>query len=271
VATWTRAFACSAVLAAAFAVPEPASAAFWSFRTTAGAAYCRWEPPDSFRCVRPRDGFWIRLTGVSDGPTTRISKGVDPRFRGLSARADFQLRFGREWLSSDAALVSCRSRRTGLTCKQYDGLSFWLGPRRGWRIFVDAPGFAPDVRPLFRTAQGVWCGIAADVLEDSNPLLECWRPGDALFLALAHADGGRGTEYARRDKARGFRPRGFPLLRAGETFVWRCRHVDPEVAYPCSRARGVAVFTCRADAAHVTCRNRRGRGFWVGRRGFYPF
>jgi hypothetical protein len=178
--------------------------------------------------------------------------------------------FGRSWLSSDAAIVSCVSRRAGLTCKHYDGLSFWLGRSRGYRIYYDAPGFPPDVHPLFRT-DSVWCGIDQAVLEDSNPILECWRPADGLELSVTHVEVRHRGRQGRREKAIGFRPSGFQRLRLGRSFVWRCTKIDSFSATHCSANSGQRVFTCHNGRAGLACRNRHGRGFWVNARAFDTF
>lgn len=242
----------------------------WAFRTSDGKAYCQMEFHrsvfDSFRCFRPSDGFWIRISPLS--ARARVTTGYSAQLRGLRPRHVWLLNFGRQWFSSDAAIVSCWSRRTGLTCKQYDGLSFSLGRSGGYRIFYDAPGFRPDVEPLFRSGHGVWCGISRETLEPSIPNLLCWRPADGLQLTLTHG-AGRPAGYERRDKARGYRPRGFRLLSYGSTFVWRCKRVDRDSAEDCSTTAGARVFTCTNERARLACRNRNGRGFWVNARSVY--
>lgn len=159
-----------------YATPAAASAEDWYFKTPGEAAYCRFEN-GAWLCMTPNDGFWIRLTGIfSDNDVDVFSdndvdvrKGYSDRFRGYRDRAVQVLGFGRVQYSSDAAVITCWSRRTGLTCKHYEGLSFWLGRYRGYRIFYDAPGFPPDVRPLFRTGHGIFCGIDRDNLEPGKP------------------------------------------------------------------------------------------------------
>jgi hypothetical protein len=244
----------------------------WAFRTPGGSVYCQLEFHrsvfDSFRCFTPSDGFWIRISPVS--AHARVSKGYSDRLRGLRPRGVPLLGLGREWLSSDAALISCRSRRSGLTCKEYDGLSFWLGDSRTYRVYYDAPGFRPNVRPLFRTGHGVWCGIDRDTLEPALPNLLCWRPADGLQLTVAHG-AGRPADYERREKARAYRPHRFPLLSCGRTFVWRCRRVDRDSAEDCSTTAGGRVFTCINGRFRLACRNRNGRGFWVNARSFSAF
>jgi hypothetical protein len=250
------------------ATPSAAAASDWSFKTPGGAAYCRMEV-NGFLCMTPNDGFWIRLTGIF-GEDVDVRKGYSSRFRGLQAPAARVLGFGQVFYSSDAEAITCWSRRSGLTCKQFAGLSFWLGRHRGYRIYYDSPGVAPRVRPLFRTTHGIRCGIA-DSQEPSNPFLQCWRPSDGLVLGIAHDDAGRRGGHSRNEKAIGFRPPGFRLLDYGGTFQWRCRSVDPQFAERCSTTRGMPVFTCTSSRARLTCRNRNEHGFWASRRSFYTF
>jgi hypothetical protein len=242
----------------------------WVFRTPGEVAYCALESrpasDSAFRCITPSDGFWIRIAPITSG--ARVTKGYAKKFRGFHRTSVPRLEFGRPWISGDAALISCLSRRSGLTCKQYDGLSFWLGRRAGYRIYIDKPGFAPEVRPFFRTPQGVWCGLDRAVLEPAAAGLVCWRPADGLELGLRHAE--RAT-YRRRAMAEDFRPRGFPLLDHGRTFIWRCTKIERLFATNCSVSAGDPVFTCTSQRARLTCRNRAGHGFWVNAHNFYGF
>jgi hypothetical protein len=251
------------------ATASSASESGWEFKTPGDAAYCRLES-NSFLCVTPNDGFWIRLTGIFDGDKVDVKKGYSRRFRDLHGRAGRVLGFGQVYYSSDAEAVTCWSRRSGLTCKAFDGLSFWLGRFRGYRIYYRPAGVPPRVRPLFRTALAIRCGIA-ESQEPSNPYLECWRPSDGLVLGIAHDDAGRRGAHSRNENAVGFRPSGFPLLGFGRTLRWRCRNVNPRFAEDCSTGRGVAVFTCTNAGARLTCRNRNKHGFWVSRTSFYTF
>lgn len=258
----------AALAVALQATPAAAQADDWWFKTPGGAAYCRFETR-AFLCMRPDDGFWIRLTRIfGSHPDVRVGSSDD--FRGFDGPATRMLGFGQVFYSSDAAVITCWSRRTGLTCKQIAGLSFSLGRERGYRIFYDAPGFPPNVQPLFRSQHGVFCGVDADNLEPSNPFLRCWRPADGLVLGLAHDNEGRGS-HNRREKAVGFRPPGFRLLASGATFVWRCRDVTANLAERCSTRAGEPVFTCTSTRARLTCRNRSGQGFWASARSFYTF
>jgi len=241
-----RRLAILAVAMVVYATPAAASADSWWFKTPGEAAYCGVGEVGGFVCMTPNDGFWIRFTGSYDDVDVR--KGYSDRFRGYRAPADRVLGFGQVFSSSDAAVITCWSRRTGLTCKHYEGLSFWLGRYRGYRIFYDAPGFPPNVRPLFQTGHGIRCGIDDDTFTPENPLLRCWRPADGLVLVIRHNDGGgRGGHY-RDEKAIGFRPPGFRSLGHGSTFVGAAatspppslRGARPARAPPSSRAPAVA-------------------------------
>jgi len=226
---------------------------------------------DGFRCITPNDGFWIRIKGLLHPREPKITKGYNSAYKRYRNNAVPVLAFNRRWYTSDAQVVSCWSRSTGLTCKHYDGLSFWLGRYKGYRIYFDAPGFRPSVRPLFRTSHGLYCGINQDTLEPANPGLLCWAPRSGLELAVYHNTAGQGGGSGRREKAKGYRPPGFRMLAIGQTFTWRCRSVTAGFAEKCSTASGTAVFTCENEAARLTCKNLKGEGFWVSRTSFYAF
>ena len=85
-------------------------------------------------CFTPNDGFYVKLSGVLTRHA-RISKGYSGRFVGYRNLRIGLLAFGRPWCSSDAEIVTCRSRRTGLTCKHWLGRGWWLGRYRGYRVF----------------------------------------------------------------------------------------------------------------------------------------
>jgi hypothetical protein len=108
------------------------------FRTPDHAAYCgmnfvrkEWK---EFVCFTPNDGFYVRMTNLY-GARVKISKGYLDRFVGYRNRRVPLWRFGRTWYSSDAEIVTCSSRRTGLTCRHWRGRGWWLGRFRGYRIF----------------------------------------------------------------------------------------------------------------------------------------
>ena len=260
------AFALAVALQAA---PSAGAQDGWAFKTPGGNAYCRYEVR-GFLCMTPRDGFWVRLTRIY-GNHADVRTGRDDRFRGFRGPAARVLGFGSVFFSSDAQVITCRSSRSGLTCRHSQGLSFSLGRERGYRIFYGKPGFPPNVQPLFRSTHGVYCGINRDNLEPSNPLLSCWRPADGLVLGLSHPGGRQRGFHERSEQALGLRPRGFRPLAANGTFVWRCRRVTAFLAEQCSTTVGEAVFTCTSTRARLTCRNRDEHGFWASARSFYTF
>jgi hypothetical protein len=246
----------------------PPSQTQWSFRTPDDGAYCAFSDP--FVCFRPSDGFYVQFKGIFR-KYPKFVRGRSNRYLGYQNARVPLLRFGEVRYSSDAEVVTCWSRRSGVTCKHYDsGLSFWIGRRSGYRIYVQPPGRAPIVRPFFRTPFGAHCGLSLDNLEPSAPVLLCWTPRDGLLLSLAHRASGAG--YAYEENVKGLRPAGYPLLAAGRDFIWRCRSVGADFADRCSTTRGTPVFTCENRRNGLTCRNRRAQGFWTGHdRNFYVF
>jgi hypothetical protein len=245
----------------------------FAFRTPGDAAYCGWSYEangDSWTCVTPNDGFFVRFLRTST-QHPRPEKGYDARFKGLRDHSVRLLPFGRTFYSSDAEVMVCDSRATGLTCEHYSGLSLWLGRGRAYRIFLQEPGRKPHVHPLLRTGDGIRCGIQLDTLEPANPVLTCWNPADGTSVYIPYDDAGRGADYHLDRHARRYRPSGFPLLRRGATITWRCRSVTFHFADRCSRTRGTPAFTCTNGSRGVTCVNRRGRGFTISRVSFYVF
>ncbi len=240
----------------------PPSETPW-FRTPNDRAYCTFGDP--FVCFRPSDGFYIRLKGIFRKYPT-FTRGQSDRYRGYRNRRVDVLEFGQVRYSSDAEVITCWSRRSGLTCKHYEsGLTFWIGRRGGYRIYVPPPGRAPTVRPFFRTPFGAYCGLSVDNLEPSVPVLLCWTPRDGLLLSLVHGVSQPGAGYSYEEHVKGLRPAGYRLLAAGRDFAWRCRSVNPESAESCSTRWGIPVFTCKSRRDGLTCRNRRAQGFWIGR------
>jgi hypothetical protein len=267
-------FAFAAAVAVAVAAPSAARRGAepeFSFRTPGDAAYCGMAASSrgfsSFRCVTPNDGFYIQLNGVGTTHPT-VSKGYDRSLRGYHDASVDLLAFGRNWFSSDAALIGCQSQSIGLTCKQYYGLSFWLGRFRGYRIFFQPEGYPPTISRLFRT-DAVYCGISLDNLEPSAPLFICWRPSDGLQLSLSYQE--RRATFDRNDATVGFRRPGFPLLGRGNTVAWRCARVGSLFADRCSTTRGVPIFTCMRNNAGLSCRNPKKHGFTVNRDAFELF
>jgi hypothetical protein len=249
-------------------VPEASGqAGDWQFRTPGDAAYCSFA--GDIRCVRPADGFWIRISGAIVGPA-RVTKGYDESLRGFRNRRVRVLRFGDAWISSDAAVYTCVSRRTALTCHEVRGRAFRLERSGGHRIYRGPSGSIPQVERFFRTGSGFWCGnsSAGGGGEPSYMVLGCWRTRDGTAVFLPHAQRERRAATTRNPHAREFRPPGFRFLPAGDLFVWRCRKVGPRFADRCSADdTGTIVFLCRATkTGTLRCVNRFGRGFVLGQR-----
>lgn len=98
-----------------------------------------------------------------------------------------------------------------------------------------------------------------------NPILGCWTPNDGFDASVAY-DTTRGyAGYGDREIFKGHTPSGYKVLRFGKTFRWRCLDVDASFATDCSPHRGTVVFTCTSRRTGLTCRNRDGQGFWLGR------
>ena len=202
---------------------------------------------DPFVCFRPSDGRYVSMRGIFRKHPW-FTSGVDERYRGYRSRRVRVLRLGKVWYSSDAEVMTCWSRSRGVTCKHYEGLSFFLGQERGHRFFVDPPGRPPTVTPLFRTALGVYCGLPQSFAEVATLL--CWTPRDGLLVSVSEDQKKRG-HWDRDEQLKGFRPRGYRLLCAGRQFAWR--------------PRGVTVFSCSSRGSGITCKNQHERGFRIGR------
>lgn len=135
-----RALLLVSAFAAGLAASDAAASSQFAFRTPGHAAYCRmgfsggaWT---RFLCFTPNDGFYVRMTGVLNSRRpVRVVKGYSRRFLHYRNRNIRLLPFGRTWFSSDAEIVTCRSRSTGLTCRHWRGHGWWLGRYRGYRIF----------------------------------------------------------------------------------------------------------------------------------------
>lgn len=102
-------------------------------------------------------------------------------------------------------------------------------------------------------------------LAPENPVVGCWTPNDGFLATVAH-DTSRGyAGYGDARIFRGYIPSGYRVLGFGSTFRWRCRSVDASFAEKCSPTRGLTVFTCASRRSGLTCVNRDGHGFWLGR------
>jgi hypothetical protein len=130
-------------------------------------------------------------------------------------------------------------------------------------------------RALFRTpSNAAYCWLAR-TLAPENPVIGCWTPNDGFYSTIQYARGFRGQAgYQARRRFEGFTPGGYPLLRFGQNFQWRCRKFNERIglAEDCSRRVGKVAFSCRSRRTGLTCRNRHGHGFWLGRfRGYRLF
>jgi hypothetical protein len=242
----------------------------WQFRTPGDAAYCRFA--GDIQCVRTSDGFWIRISGSLTG-NVRVTKGVDASLRGLRDRRVRILRFDDAWISSDAAVYTCLSRRAAVVCHEYRGRTFRLGRAGGHRIYRGPPGSIPSFAPFFRTRSGMRCGNASanGGGEPSYMVLGCWRERDGATVQLPHTQQKRRLSLRRNPHAREYRPPGFRVLRPGTTFAWRCQRVGAKYADRCSaRGAGTIVFLCQ-ERVVLRCVNRFGRGFLLGARRIEPF
>jgi hypothetical protein len=118
---------------------------------------------------------------------------------------------------------------------------------------------------LFKTpGNAAYCYLALS-LAPENPMLACWTPNDGFVASINH-DTTRG--YAGYGSARIFRaytPPRYQVLGFGKSFNWRCRSVDASFAEGCSPTRGTIVFSCASRRTGLTCTNRDGHGFWLGR------
>lgn len=100
------------------------------FRTPGEAAYCTWGlvgPPSQFVCWTPNDGFTVSM-GLRGTPRKSYVRGN----RGLVQNQARLLYFGRTWRGGSFV---CRSRSTGLTCRNRRGHGWWLGRYVGYKIF----------------------------------------------------------------------------------------------------------------------------------------
>jgi hypothetical protein len=114
---------------------------YWlGFRTANDGIYCMESTPKGvwtgFVCFRPRNGFFAKMAArdLSRRGRVRLARGFDARLRGYHDRRVSVIRAGASWASSDAEMVKCWVRRSGISCRYYYGGRFWLGRRRGSRL-----------------------------------------------------------------------------------------------------------------------------------------
>jgi len=134
------AFASALAAAGAAAAPAPRFDHWLGFRTRGDGVYCFGTAPakvwTGFICFRPRNGFFVKMDGrdLSTRVRVRITKGFDARLRSYRDRRVGVVRDGASWASSDAEMVKCWVRSTGLICRYYYGGRFALDRSSGYRI-----------------------------------------------------------------------------------------------------------------------------------------
>ncbi len=121
--------------------------------------------------------------------------------------------------------------------------------------------------PLFRTPGGAaYCVLGTGGLEPENPVLRCWTPNDGFTVSVAFDEPSANAFWrkAYRGANRGRTPRGYRLLRYGHTRRVYC-DVSGKSVDNCLGGGSDVAFTCTSRRSGLTCRNRVGRGFWLGR------
>jgi hypothetical protein len=128
----TRTLTLTAVVAALSAGSVRTASAVSDFRTPGRAAYCgisHGERPYGLICWTPRDGFTVDMQERGTA-----GKRYEPKNVGYHDVVGRKLRFGGHWHVHGLGFW-CTSRRTGLTCWNRAGRGWWLGRRRGYRLF----------------------------------------------------------------------------------------------------------------------------------------
>jgi hypothetical protein len=118
-----------AVFAALLVLPAPALGVA-DFRTPNKAAYCgTGHGPGAAQlvCWTPNDGFTVSMTRRGQPKKKYVEAN-----RGYHDYVGQVLRFGQSWRSDG---FRCKSRRTGLTCRNKRDHGWWLGRFRGYRLF----------------------------------------------------------------------------------------------------------------------------------------
>lgn len=104
------------------------------FRTKKGAAYCAVDLAYSgeLTCWTPNDGFtvWMAERGRAHKAYRSGNKGNHPR--GSATNTIRPLRFGETFR---LGAYRCKSRRSGLRCRNGSKHGWWLGRYRGYRLF----------------------------------------------------------------------------------------------------------------------------------------
>lgn len=109
------------------------------FRTPNKAAFCDYVPRgeiieggveatrSTLQCWTPNDGFYVWM-----GVRSRARKLYADQLVGADGATARVLRFGRTWTEGG---FTCKSRRSGLTCRNRAAHGWWLGRFVGYRRF----------------------------------------------------------------------------------------------------------------------------------------
>lgn len=135
--------------------------------------------------------------------------------------------------------------------------------------FFPAPATAREPYANFYTpAKAVLCSAVVDITgENSNyvPWLFCWTPNDGFTVSLS-ASRRPSTRALKRYKWH-YEPGG-RTLRFGQAW-WLNRD---GVSGWGSRGTGDVLIRCVSRSSSLTCTNRAGHGFWLGRfPGYRPY
>lgn len=127
-------------------------------------------------------------------------------------------------------------------------------------------------QPLFRTpGNAAYCYFSPGGLEPLNPVLACWTPNDGFTVAHDKPRGRENQRKSYRPSNRGRESKGYRLRRFGARFHVRC-HVTGPSADNCLKGGPDIAFICVSRRSGLTCTNRDGRGFQLGRfRGYKIF
>ncbi len=131
------------------------------------------------------------------------------------------------------------------------------------------PGVKPT--PLFKTPGGAaYCYVDIEGMEAFGPSLRCWTPNDGFIAGMGRKDTKPWDAYYDTypkivhgiTKLKGYKPAARTL---GYGTSARIRCSDLEKASTCGLGSGTTAFTCRSTRDGLTCKNQRGRGYWIGR------
>lgn len=122
-------------------------------------------------------------------------------------------------------------------------------------------------QPLFRTpGNAAYCFLGSGGQEPLNPVLKCWTPNDGFTVSVAFEEPKADAPYRKRyvSSNKGRKSKRYPVLRFGQKKRVHC-DVSGKSADNCLRGGKQTAFTCTSRSSGLTCKNRAGRGFWLGR------